>query len=83
MIKNQSKSESVSIKKRVKTLAALVGCISIYGITISLFTPLLSIILESRGINTTIIGGLAMMATVGIMIGSFAIHHLLKIFDRR
>ena len=83
MIKNQSESESDSIQNRVKTLAALVGCISIYGITISLFTPLLSIILESRGINTTIIGGLAMMAPVGIMIGSFAIPHLLKIFDGR
>ncbi len=83
MINKTSESESISIKSRAKTIVALVSCVSIYGITISLFTPLLSIILESRGINTTIIGGLAMMAPIGIMIGSFAIPNLLKIFNAK
>jgi len=80
---NHSESESVWTRHKVKTLATLVGCLSIYGITISLFTPLLSIILESRGINTTIIGGLAMMAPAGIIIGSFTIPNLLKKYDGR
>ena len=66
-----------------QTLAALIGCISIYGITISLFTPLLSLILESRGVSSTSIGGLAMMVPLGVILGSFFIPHYLQIVSGR
>ena len=69
----KSTSEPVWTRERVFTLAAIIGCISIYGITISLFTPLLSLILENRGVSSTLIGGLAMAAPAGIIIGSFAV----------
>ena len=82
-MKNHSENEPVWTRERAKTLVTLIGCLSIYGITISLFTPLLSIILESHNTSTTLIGGLAMMTPAGIMIGSFAIPHLLKIFNGR
>ena len=72
---NHLKSEPVWTRERALTLAALIGCLSIYGITISLFTPLLSLILESRGLSSTLIGGLAMMTPGGIIIGSFTFNN--------
>jgi hypothetical protein len=36
----QSTSEPVWTRERALTLAALIGCLSIYGISFSLFTPL-------------------------------------------
>ena len=67
----KSTYESVWTRERGPNLAALFGCLFIYGITISLFTPLLSLILESRGVSSSMIGGLAMAAPTGIMIGSY------------
>ena len=64
-------------------LAALIGCLSTYGITISLFTPLLSLILEARGASSTLIGALAMMVSAGIIIGAFAIPWLLRHLEGR
>lgn len=78
--KNMSKStsEPVWTRERALTLAALIGCLFTYGITISLFTPLLSLILEVRGVSSTMIGGLAMAAPAGIIIGSFAVPWCLR-----
>ncbi|MDP6522382.1 MAG: MFS transporter, partial [SAR324 cluster bacterium] len=70
---SKSTSEPVWTRERALTLAALIGCLFTYGITISLFTPLLSLILEVRGVSSTMIGGLAMAAPAGIIIGSFAV----------
>ena len=79
----QSTSEPVWTRERALTLAALIGCLSIYGITISLFTPLLSLILEARGVSSTLIGGLAMAAPAGIIIGSFAVPWSLRNLEGR
>ena len=79
----KSTSEPVWTRERALTLAALIGCLSIYGITISLFTPLLSLILEARGVSSTLIGGLAMAAPAGIIIGSFAVPWSLRKLEGR
>ena len=65
------------------TLAALIGCLSIYGITFSLYTPLLSLILEARGASSTLIGALAMIASAGIIIGSFAVPRFMRHLEGR
>ncbi|MEY8193545.1 MAG: hypothetical protein RPR28_01710, partial [Cycloclasticus sp.] len=74
----QSTSEPVWTRERALTLAALIGCLSIYGITISLFTPLLSLILEARNVSSTLIGALAMVTSAGIIIGSFAVPRFMR-----
>ena len=79
----KSTSEPVWTRERALTLAALIGCLSIYGITISLFTPLLSLILESRAASSTLIGGLAMMTPLGVILGSFFVPRYLQIFSGR
>jgi MFS family permease len=79
----KSTSEPVWTRERALTLAALIGCLSIYGITISLFTPLLSLILEARSVSSTLIGGLAMAAPAGIIIGSFAVPWSMKNMEAR
>ena len=70
-------------REQVLTLAALISCLSIYGITISLFTPLLSLILEGRGVSTTVIGALAMTAPVGVVVGSFFISRIMRHLEGR
>ena len=70
-------------RDRFHTLAALIGCVSIYGITISLFTPLLSLILEGRTGSSTLIGGLAMMAPLGVILGSIFVPRCLQMFSGR
>ena len=72
---NKYTIEKVWNRKRALTILALIGCISIYGITSSLLTPLLSLILESRGVGSTLIGLMAMAAPTGLIIGAFTISH--------
>ena len=83
---NQGQKPSGALQKhwgRGRALAAVIGCVSIYGITISLFTPLLSLILESRAVSSTLIGGLAMMTPLGVILGSFFVPRYLQIFSGR
>ena len=79
----QSTSGSERNYELLVTLAALIGCLSIYGITFSLYTPLLSLILEARGASSTLIGALAMIASAGIIIGSFAVPRLMRHLEGR
>jgi MFS family permease len=46
------------------------ACISIYGVTIGLTTPLLSLILESRGVGSTTIGLNASMPAFGTLLAA-------------
>ena len=78
-----TKIKLTTINQSKMTIAALIGCISIYGITSSLLTPLLSIILESRKIPSSIIGGLAMIAPAGLIIGAFAVSRFMRNFGGR
>ena len=68
---------------RGRALAAVISCVSIYGITIGLFTPLLSLILEGRAASSTIIGGLSMMTPLGVILGSFFVPRYLQIWSGR
>lgn len=73
----------LSTRNYSRTLVALIGCISIYGVTISLFTPLLSLILEMEGSSSTTIGSLAMTAPFGVIVGSFFVPRCLRAVDGR
>ena len=55
----------------VGDLAAIIGCVCLFGMTFSLYTPLLSLILEARGASRTLIGSLAMAPALGVILGSF------------
>ena len=69
---NQEQTQPGALRRhwdRGRALAAVISCVSIYGITISLFTPLLSLILDSRAVSSTLIGGLAMMMPLGVFWG--------------
>lgn len=64
-------------------LTALICCLFIYGITLSLFAPLLSLILETRGVSSAMIGAIAMAAPAGFMIGSLLVPWFMSNFDSR
>ena len=81
--KRTSPDGSLWGRQQLLALAALIGCLSIYGIIISLFTPLLSLILESRGASATLIGALAMAGPVGVMLGSFVIPRFMRQIEGR
>ena len=81
--KRTSPEGSLWSRQQLLALAALIGCLSTYGITISLFTPLLSLILESRGASATLIGALAMAGPVGVMLGSFVIPRFMRQIEGR
>ena len=81
--KRTSPEGSLWGRQQLLALAALIGCLSTYGITISLFTPLLSLILESRGASATLIGALAMAGPVGVMLGSFVIPRFMRQIEGR
>ena len=80
---SKSTNEPVWTRERALTLAALIGCLFTYGITISLYTPLLSLILESLGVSSTMIGGLAMASPSGIILGSFVVPWFMKNIEGR
>jgi MFS family permease len=55
---------------RRRVLAAVVACICIYGITFGLTQPLLSLILEGRGVGASLIGLNAATASLGTLLAS-------------
>ncbi len=54
--------------ERWRSLAAVIACVSIYGVTTGLSLPLLSLILESRGVDRSTIGLVAAMPSLAIII---------------
>jgi len=82
-VKNNHISISDENRSQAATIVALISCLSIYGVTISLFTPLLSLLLEQRGTSSTAIGVLAMSAPTGVLIGSFLMPRVMKAFEGR
>lgn len=55
---------------RRRALAAVIACICIYGVTTGLSLPLLSLILESRGYDRTLIGLNAAMTSLGTLLAA-------------
>ena len=56
--------------KDYRTMAAVIACVATYGLMLGLAWPLLSLILESRGVSTTIIGLNAAMVSLGVLVFS-------------
>lgn len=54
--------------ERRRSLAAVIACVAIYGITTGLSLPLLSLILDSRGVDRTTIGLVAAMPSLAIIV---------------
>ena len=80
--KDRSDSREWS-KNRVLTVGALISCLTVYGVTISLFNPFLSLLLEQRGTAASSIGALAMAAPIGVLVGSFLVPKLMRSYEGR
>ena len=80
--KDRSDSRDWS-KNRVLTVGALISCLTVYGVTISLFNPFLSLLLEQRGTAASSIGALAMAAPIGVLVGSFLVPKLMRSYEGR
>ena len=68
---------------RPRTMLAVITCISTYGITMGLAIPLLSLILETRGQSSTLIGANAAMASLGTILVSPFVPRLIMRFGPR
>lgn len=55
---------------RNRTLAAVIGCLCVWGVTLGLTTPLLSLILESRGVDSAWIGLTAAIGAISTLVVS-------------
>ena len=53
--------------ERNRALAAIFACITIYGLTLGLIRPLIALILESRGVEKSLIGLNATMPAFGML----------------
>ena len=51
-------------------LAGIVGCLSVFAVTLGLTLPLLSVILENRGVHAAVIGLNAAMTPVGLLVSA-------------
>jgi MFS family permease len=71
------------VENRQRSLVAIIVCIAVYGITVGLTQPLLSLILEARGVDRTLIGLNAAMPAFATLAFSPAIPALLKRFGIR
>ena len=58
----------LSRSERRRSLAAAIACISVFAVTVGLVTPLVSLILEARGIQPTTIGAIAAMPSLAILV---------------
>lgn len=65
-------------RARLLALASVIGCVCLFGMTFSLYSPLLSLILEQRGASSSLIGSLAMVPSLGVILGSFFVPLCLK-----
>ncbi len=68
---------------RLLTLSAIIGCVAVFGATLGLTLPLLSVLLERQGVSPTLIGLNAATPAVAIFLGSFFIPALARRFGAR
>ncbi len=68
---------------RRKALAAIFGCVTIYGLTLGLVRPLIALILKSRGTEESIIGLVAMMPAFGMFLIALLMPRLIGILGIR
>lgn len=70
----------VSIQERRLALTAIIGAISVVGIQISLFLPLLSLIMDARGLSAERIGFSTTVGAISICAGALIAPVLLRRF---
>jgi MFS family permease len=70
MSEDATAAPSFGCRERWQSLAAVIACISVFGLTVGLSAPLLSFMLEARGVDSTLIGLNAAMTAVGILVSS-------------
>ncbi|MFO1133016.1 MAG: MFS transporter [Hyphomicrobiales bacterium] len=70
-------------RQRLINLLAAIAAITVFGFTFGLMFPLLSLIMESRGIPSQWIGYNAAMHPVGIVLSIFAIPFVVKRFGAK
>jgi MFS family permease len=68
---------------RLQGLISVIGCVCLFGMTFSLYSPLLSLILEQRGASNFLIGSLATTPAIGVMLGAFFVRLCLKMAGGR
>ncbi|MGI9295488.1 MAG: MFS transporter, partial [Pseudomonadales bacterium] len=67
----------------VRALAAIFACVAVYGLTLGLLRPLISLILESRDYSRSIIGLVASAPAIGVLLSSFIIPPLIHRYGIR
>lgn len=63
---------------RARSLAAVIGCIAVYGCTIGIAGPLIGLTLEARGVDRTIIGALAATPAVAMLLFAAQVPRLVR-----
>ena len=67
----------------LQSLISVIGCICLFGMTFSIYSPLLSLLLEQRGASNFLIGSLATTPAIGVMLSSFFVPYFLKMAGGR
>jgi MFS family permease len=57
----------LSRRERRQSLAAAISCCAVFGITVAVMSPLISLILEGRGVDRTTIGAMASVPALALM----------------
>lgn len=70
-------------RQRLINLLAAISAITVFGFTFGLMFPLLSLIMESRGVPSHVIGYNAAMHPLGIMLAVFVIPHVVRRFGAK
>lgn len=63
---------------RRRSLAAVIGCIAVYGCTIGVAGPLIGLTLEARGVDRTTIGALASTPAVAMLLFATQVPRLVR-----
>lgn len=63
-------SDAIDARTRRQILTAIVACMAVYGITLGMTAPLLSLLLEARGTGRTLIGLNAAMPALAMLLVS-------------
>ncbi|GIS88696.1 MAG: hypothetical protein CM1200mP18_14060 [Gammaproteobacteria bacterium] len=67
----------------LQSLISVIGCVCLFGMTFSIYSPLLSLLLEQRGASNSLIGSLATTPAIGVMLSSFVVPYCLKMAGAR
>ena len=68
---------------QLQSLISVIGCICLFGMTFSIYSPLLSLLLEQRGASNFLIGSLATIPASGVMLSSFFVPYFVKMAGGR